>query len=816
VTLIDSADFEDKDSYSFNVLASDGVNPATSKAVTVSVNNLNETPTLSAVNIEVIADTAASDSFAIINGTLSGNDVDNGTTLTYGITGGTVISGIATLAGTYGTLALNTVSGVYSYTPANATINALAAAATASDNFTFTVSDGTLSTSQVFTVNITGANDTPTGSSTYSQPTINENATYTITKSQLLLGFSDVDSGQTASLLIDSLTSPQGSFNLVGSTYTFVPANPDYNGTVNLAYKVVDISGGIYNASSSFTILPINDAPTVTTNSVTLAGINEDTNEASILGETVANLFSASFSDAKDNPSANSFAGVAITTVTPNPSQGTWQWFDADNGWQAINAVSTSGALFLNIAAKIRFLPAANFNGTPSSIIARVVEPGALNLAGHPVLSGDLLNASTGATSGGTSHISNPTNSVTLSTTINPVDDPTIITGDTTGTVTEDTIISFLGSLIATDADVSGSLFTPVANQNGANNYGKFTILNNGTWQYNLDNNNPLVQHLGAANTLNDTYTFNTITGVNQTVSVIINGSIDAGVSITGTNANEVINGKDGDDTINGGNGNDTLIAGLGNDVLDGGNGNDSLLGGAGNDVLIDYGDGIDILIGGTGDDVYAVVSSGDSIVENANEGIDTVWTNINYSLTANVENSYLVGSISVTGNDADNFISGYADGDNTINGGNGNDTINGGAGTDVISGGAGADIFTFLFTQSTATATDRITDFEIGVDKLDIFTPAGVAATPTSFSRALDDSTSVDLSSLVNGVYTGGLAAGAAAVVVSTGSIAGTYVVIDDGVAGFNAANDLVINITGATGALPTNPTSVSSFFKV
>ena len=108
-------------------------------------------------------------------------------------------------------------------------------------------------------------------------------------------------------------------------------------------------------------------------------------------------------------------------------------------------------------------------------------------------------------------------------------------------------------------------------------------------------------------------------------------------------------------------------------------------------------------------------------------------------------------------------------------------------------------------------TATDRITDFEIGVDKFEIF-----GAVPSSFSRAADDSTSVDLSSLVSGVYAGGLATGAAAVVVSTGSIAGTYVVIDDGVAGFNAANDLVIKITGASGALPTNPTSVSSFFKV
>ncbi|WP_287741822.1 bluetail domain-containing putative surface protein [Microcystis sp. M169S2] len=38
----------------------------------------------------------------------------------------------------------------------------------------------------------------------------------------------------------------------------------------------------------------------------------------------------------------------------------------------------------------------------------------------------------------------------------------------------------------------------------------------------------------------------------------------------------------------------------------------------------------------------------------------------------------------------------------------------------------------------------------------------------------------------------------------VTTGAIAGTYLVINDSTAGFQSSNDLLINITGFTGTLP------------
>jgi hypothetical protein len=129
-----------------------------------------------------------------------------------------------------------------------------------------------------------------------------------------------------------------------------------------------------------------------------------------------------------------------------------------------------------------------------------------------------------------------------------------------------------------------------------------------------------------------------------------------------------------------------------------------------------------------------------------------------------------------------------------------------------------------FQFGQSTATAADRLTDFAIGTDKIDLFTAAGLAApAPTAFSRANDNTTATSLTTLAqaifsdaNGAVAGNqaLTLGGAALVVVTGAIAGTYLIVDDGIAGFGS-NDLVINISGVSGSLPSLGTAaVNSFF--
>ncbi|MEM7696703.1 MAG: M10 family metallopeptidase C-terminal domain-containing protein [Pseudomonadota bacterium] len=61
-------------------------------------------------------------------------------------------------------------------------------------------------------------------------------------------------------------------------------------------------------------------------------------------------------------------------------------------------------------------------------------------------------------------------------------------------------------------------------------------------------------------------------------------------------------------------------------------------------------------------------------------------------------------------------------DGNDTLDGGDGEDTLSGGWGQDQLTGGSDADIFVFEDADMTReTAPDTITDFQLGVDKIDL-----------------------------------------------------------------------------------------------
>jgi hypothetical protein len=88
-----------------------------------------------------------------------------------------------------------------------------------------------------------------------------------------------------------------------------------------------------------------------------------------------------------------------------------------------------------------------------------------------------------------------------------------------------------------------------------------------------------------------------------------------------------------------------------------------------------------------------------------------------------------------------------------------------------------------------------------------------------------VDTASSSSLSAVVTAVYgdANGLAAGnqalglnsAALFKVSAGTAAGTYLVVNDGIAGFQSGHDLVVNISGYSGVLPSvGDIAVNSFF--
>lgn len=143
-------------------------------------------------------------------------------------------------------------------------------------------------------------------------------------------------------------------------------------------------------------------------------------------------------------------------------------------------------------------------------------------------------------------------------------------------------------------------------------------------------------------------------------------------------------------------------FSGSGNDLdntLVGGSGRNSLAGRGGNDNLRGGISTPSELVGGTGNDFYDTQAVGDSIVEYADEGIDSVSVRYDFTLPAHVEN--LLGGFQRdtwlgVGNDLANTIRGVAQ-RNTLVGGGGNDTLETNFGdtvADEFFGGAGNDLY--------------------------------------------------------------------------------------------------------------------------
>lgn len=243
------------------------------------------------------------------------------------------------------------------------------------------------------------------------------------------------------------------------------------------------------------------------------------------------------------------------------------------------------------------------------------------------------------------------------------------------------------------------------------------------------------------------------INGGSDIDSLYFLGAVNTTVNLTLTTAQITGHGSDtilgiehvttegGADRLTGNGAANLFSTGLGNDTLIGGAGNDSLLGGDGNDYLRGEA-GNDQLNGGNGIDSAAFLGAVNTTV---NLGLTTAQaTGHGNDILVNIENVITdSGADRITGNAAANYLAGGVGNDtlsgglenDTLVGGDGNDLINGGAGNDSLVGSLGADSFTYY----TGYGSDRIRDFQNGVDKLRIVTGAESFAGVTITDSGLD-----------------------------------------------------------------------------
>jgi len=273
------------------------------------------------------------------------------------------------------------------------------------------------------------------------------------------------------------------------------------------------------------------------------------------------------------------------------------------------------------------------------------------------------------------------------------------------------------------------------------------------------------------------------------------------------------VTGSNFSDTISGGAGANILNGGGSGDFLTGNGGTDTLFGGAGSDTFYINNNGTaaikDLGFGGA-DSVE--IDAGSTVT--ATMGASWVATYSTYNnATNNQKGTILANNFNVDlsnaqgssgwtvtnlGNATGVTLIGSYNGD-VLKGGSGGDILNGRMGADTLTGGAGND--TFIYTnpsQSLVTGFDTITDFSAtGTDLLKI----GHTVSTVKTARIAGTGTlSTDLMSALASNFSSNCAA---LVTISSGTDAGSYVVISNHSTGsaFLASADAVIKVqSGAT----------------
>ncbi|MET0540189.1 MAG: cadherin-like domain-containing protein [Variovorax sp.] len=325
----------------------------------------------------------------------------------------------------------------------------------------------------------------------------------------------DVDGAATAVTAADW----NGSFNVTiqvddeGNTGarpgSLAPGDNNVFGTYAYQDTTANVDNDLLTTRTlTVTVTPVNDAPVLaaaTPASIALpAPVAEDVAAGSVPGSTVGALFSPYYTDAADNIGnggsvSDGFYGVAITGVTPNPAQGAWQYsLNGGTTWIAVGARTDATALVLDANAQLRFVPAANFHGTPNALTVRLVETDANNDSPSADPTPGTATPANTTTNGGSTLYSAGT--IALTTSVVNVNDRPTGTDGTLAAGVEDQLAGLVPTATVTSlfgtgySDTTDNQTAIAGGANAATALGGIAIVGNastagqGTWQYTTDN----------------------------------------------------------------------------------------------------------------------------------------------------------------------------------------------------------------------------------------------------------------------------------------------------------------------------------------
>lgn len=555
-------------SLDLQVTATDQGNLKVSDVFTLTVNNVNEAPTVVAplANQTAVEDTAFA--FTVPRSTFTDVDQVHGDTLTYSAT---LADGSALATW----LTFDAVTRTFSGIPTNIDVGALNLTVMATDQ-------GNLHGSADFSLIVQNVNDAPVVAASIADQTAAEDSAFAFTIPGTTFTDEDLIHGDAltyqATLAGGNPLPTWLSFNPTTRTFIGTPGAGDA-GTLQIAVSATD--NGTLSATDTFALVisgPLPKTLVGTAGNDVLTGGRGDDTLSGLAGND--SLISAAGNDLLDGgPGTDTMQGGTGNDTYILDASGDVVTELANEGTDTVQS-SVTYTLGRNVE-NLRLTGTAAINGAGNALNNVLIGNNANNTlnggAGSDRLDGGLGSDTMVGGLGDDTFVVNQTGDV-------------VTENFNEGTDTVESAITYtLGSY------VENLTLTGTANINGNGNSA----------------NNVLIGNSGA-NTLDAGSGNDRLDGG------------DGNDTVLGGSGDDTLVGGFGDDSLIAGSGNDMLNGGDGIDTLDGGSGDDQLLGGAGNDVMTG-GSGADQFTGGTCNDTMTGGSGNDLYNFSRGDGQDTI-----------------------------------------------------------------------------------------------------------------------------------------------------------------------------------------------